>query len=197
MKLDMRFINRPIEDLWCQAIVLFVFKGPSLLNDVLSSINEKMGGSIGDIIDKGVWTGDRGESFLLATQDAIRADKLLMRGLGHKRAFSAKVVIKESTETGIALDKIGVREFGIHMPSYDSRERKYGHYLEAAARGLVETFYKRHQGDPDFLLKIFFSIDKGLVNHVEPVIKKLKESMLPGLEFSIMSERKANKDYEE
>lgn len=196
MKLDLRFINRPIEDLWCQAIVLFVFNGPSILDDVLSSINEKMGGSIGDIIDKGVWTGERGESFLLATQDTIRAEKLLMRGLGSKRTFSAKVIIKEIAETGIALDKMGIREFGIHMPSSNSRESKYGQYLEAVAMGLVETFYDRHHNDPEFLLKIFFSIDKGLVNHVDPVIKKLKESMQPGVEFSIMSERQTIRDYE-
>jgi hypothetical protein len=197
MKLDLRFLNRPVEDLWCQAIVLLVFQGPSIVNEVLLNINDKMGGSLSDIINMGVWTGERGENFLLATQDAIRADKLMMRGLGPEGEFGIEVLIKEISETGSVLDRMGVKEFGINLPSADGRVSEYGLYLETAAIGLVEAFYNRHRDDPDFLLKIFFSIDKDSMNAVDPLIKRLKENMRPGLDFSVISDRQVKEGDEE
>lgn len=189
MKLDLRFLNRPIEDLWCQAIVLFVFQDPSIAKGVFFNINDKMGGSLSDILNAGLWTGERGENFLLSTQAAIRADKLLMRGVGPPGSFGVDVLIKEASDTASVLDKMGIREFGINIPTTDNRKNKYGLYLEKAATNMVESFFKNHQNDPDFLLKIFFTFDDRFMKTVERVIKRLKENIRPGIEFSIMSDR--------
>jgi len=194
MKIDLRFLNRPIEDLWCQAIVLLVFQNPSIVNDVLSNINDKMGGSLNDLINRGVWTGERGENLLLATQGAIRADRLLMRGLGPVGVFDNEVLIKEVSETGTALDQMGVREFGINVPSADDRYNEYGMHIETVATRLVEVFYDKYKDDPEFLLKIFFSIDNDFINAVDQVIKRLRRNMLPGLDFSIISDSQRNMD---
>jgi hypothetical protein len=197
MKLDIRFVNRPLEDLWCQALVLLVFQGPSILNGVLSNINDKLGGSLNDIIKAGLWTGEQGENFLIATQDAVRAEKLLMRGVGPEETFGIETLIKEISATGVVLDKLGIREFGINIPSVSGNENEYGLYLEAATVHLLETFVNNHSADPDFLLKIFFSIDKDFMNMVEPVIKRLRKKIRHGLECSIISDRQIKKGYEE
>jgi hypothetical protein len=197
MKLDLRFINHPVEDLWCQAIVLLVFEHPSILNDIFSNINDKMGGSIGDLIAKGVWTGEKGENLLLATQDTLMTDKLLMRGLGPEGAFEIEALIKEISQTGAALDGMGVREFAVRMPSVHGRESEYGLYLETAASGLAETFYNRHKDEADFLLKIFFLVERDFMNDIRTVMKRLKENLGPRLDLSIISDRQINKGYEE
>jgi len=197
MKLDLRFLNRHIEDLWCQAIVLLVFKEPNILTGVLSTLNYKLGGSLGGILGAGLWTGERGENFLLATQDAIRADKLLMRGVGPDRTFGIEVLIKEISETASVLDRMGISEFGINIPPAEGRDNEYGLYLEMATAYMVETFYNNHKDDPDFLLKIFFSVEKDFIIVLDPVIDRIKENMRPGLEFSIISDRQIKKDYEE
>ena len=194
MKIDLRFLNRPIEDLWCQAVVLLVFQNPSIVNDVLSNINDKMGGSLSDLLNKGVWTGERGENLLLATQGAIRADRLLMRGLGPEGVFDNGVLIKEVSATGSVLDQMGVREFGINVPSAVDRDSEYGMYIENVATSLVEVFYDKHKDDPEFLLKIFFSIDNNFMNIVGQVITRLRGNLRPGLDFSIISDSQRNMD---
>jgi len=197
MILDLRFINRPIEDLWCQAAVLLVFQSPDIENGVLSGINRKMGGSLSDILNAGVWTGERGETFLLATQDAIRSGKLLMRGLGPESSFDSEVLKKESSETGYVLDRMGISEFAVNIPYPDGRKGEYSIYLETAAASLIETFTNKYKNDPDFLLKVFFTIDDELLNAVDPVMRKLGENIGEGPEVSVICDRQPGRDYEE
>lgn len=197
MKIDLRFLNRPIEDLWCQAVVLLVFQNPTIVNDVLSSINDKMGGSLNDLIKRGIWTGDRGESLLLATQGAIRADKLLMCGLGPENSFDNGVLINEVLRTGIALDQMGVKELGINMQCPDNHAGEYGTHIENVALSIAEAFNERHKDDPEFLLKIFFCIDNGFKDKVDRVITRLKEEIRQGVEFSIISDSQRNIGYQE
>ena len=197
MKLDLRFLNRPVEDLWCQAIVLLVFERPSIVNDFFSGINDKMGGSLGDLIAKDVWTGEKGENLLIATQNTLMADKLLMRGLGPQGEFGIGALTRDISQTAAVLDGMGVREFVIRIPAVDGRESEYGLYLETAASDLAETFYNRHGDEADFLLKMFFLIEREFMNDINPVIKRLKENLGPQLDVSIISDRQTNKGYEE
>jgi len=191
MRLDLRFLNRPLGDIWCQAVVVFVIQKSSMTSDVLFHLNEKMGGSLVDILNKGLWTGDRGENFLFATQDAIKAGKLLLRGLGTEESFGIEVLKKEASETGAILDKININEFGIHISKSEGRENEYGSFLETAATSLVETFYNTHRDDPDYLLKLFFSIGKDFMHDLDPVVSRLKGSFGPLLEFSIITDRQS------
>ncbi len=197
MKLDLRFLNHPVEDLWCQAIVMLVFRRPSATNDAFSNINDKMGGYLGDLIDSGIWTGETGENLLLATQNTLMADKLLMRGLGPEEGFGMEVLTREISRTGSVLDGMGIKEIAVRMPSIDRPAGQHGLYLEAAASGLTEAFYLRHRDEPDFILKIFFSLDRDFMNYTDRVTKRLRESLGPRLDLSIISDRQTNMDYEE
>jgi hypothetical protein len=197
MKLDLRFINRPVEDLWCQAIVLFVFEHPSIADDVFSNINDKMGGCPGDLIDRGVWTGEKGENLLLATQGNLMADKIFVRGLGPEDSFSTEALIREISQTAAALDGVGVSEFAVRIPPVDCHDSRYGLYLETAASVMAETFYSRHGDEEDFLLKIFFLTEVDFINYISSVIKRLKTNLGPRLNLSIISERQTVNNYEE
>ena len=53
MKLDLRFSERPLEDIWCQAVVALVFQKPNLAGGVLSGLNEKMVGFLTYLEEKG------------------------------------------------------------------------------------------------------------------------------------------------
>jgi hypothetical protein len=188
MKLDLRFLHRPVEDLWCQAIVLLVFNRPNIIDEVYANINDKMGGLLGSLIADGVWTGEKSENLLIATQNTLIADKLLMRGLGPEETLGIEALAGEISRTGAALDGMGVREFAVRIPKFDNPEYRNEDYLEAAVSGLIETFYSRHRDEADFLLKIFFSIEKELMKDIDPVIKRLRENLGPRMDISIISD---------
>jgi hypothetical protein len=94
MRLDLRFSTRPLEDLWCQAVAVLVFQGPSMEKGVLSGLNKKMSGFLTNLVEKGLWTGETGENFLLATQNMIKAEKVVLHGMGPKTQFNEEILIK-------------------------------------------------------------------------------------------------------
>ena len=142
MKPDIRFTDRPLEDLWCQAVIVLIFQNPSMKTDVLSSLNEKMTGTMANILEGGRWTGNRGEDFLFAGEDMIKSDKLLFHGLGPISEFSTSILEEELWNLGSTLDKLGVSDFGINVPVIHGLETGYGSHLELSARSLLKKYYE-------------------------------------------------------
>ena len=119
MKLDLRFSDRPLEDLLCQAVAALVFQRPHVTESVLSGLNEKMGGTLADLEEKGIWTGAKGENVLLASQGTIGAEKILLHGLGQRSDWDVSLLSDGIMALGSALDKIEIKEFGIEAPQQD------------------------------------------------------------------------------
>jgi len=190
MRPDIRFSDRPLEDLWCQAVTVLVFQRPSINMDTLSSLNRKMTGTLTNILESERWTGKRGENFLIATNNMIKADKLLFRGLGPRSKFSTSVLKKEVGNLGSTLDKLGVSEFGIHIPVTEGLEVEYGSHLELSAKSLLKTYFINHKDEPDFNLKIIFSLEIKFMDILDPIIKRLKRYLKPLPDFSIIIDNK-------
>ena len=186
MRLDIRFSNRPLEDLWCQAVIALVFQRPSLMTGVIASLNEKMTGTLEDMLERDAWTGERGEKFLIATQNMIRADKLLFYGLGPSSKFNVETLEEEVGSLGMALDKIGISDFGIYVPVTEGLEDRYGYHLELSASNLMKAFYKRHNDDPGFILKVIFSVEKYYSDILDSVVSRLRKHLKPVQDFSII-----------
>jgi len=189
MRPDIRFTDRPLEDLWCQAVTVLVFQSPSMKMDVLSSLNEKMTGTMANILEDGLWTGDRGEDFLFAGEDMIKSEKLLCHGLGPRSEFSISLLEEEVRNVGSTLDKMGVSEFGIHVPVTEGLEAEYGSHLELTAKGLLDTYYKNHKDEPDFNLKIIFSVGIKFMDILDPVVERLRSYLDQIPDFSIIIDK--------
>ena len=186
MKLDLRFSDRPLEALWCQAVATLVFQRPDIITEALSGLNKKMTGALANVLEGEILTGDRGENFLLATQNTIRADKLLLHGLGPISEFDTKVLQEEIIELGSTLNKMGVKEFGVHIPVVNGFETEYSSHLELSARNLVKAFHTNHKEDPNFILKIVFSVEKNFMDILDSVVNRLREYFEQILEVSII-----------
>lgn len=186
MRLDLRFSDRPLESLWCQAVAALVFQGPNLTGGVLSGLNEKMAGFLTNLEEKGFWTGSRGETLLLASQDAIRAEKILLKGLGEGVDYDTHLLVNHIREVGTAFDKMGIKEFGIHIPIFEGLEEEYPSHLEICARQLVNPFLQNHRGESDFILKIIFSVEKCTAGILNPVAKRLREYFGLLIDFSVV-----------
>jgi hypothetical protein len=156
------------------------------MNSILSSLNNKMTGTLGNILERDAWTGERGEKFLIATQNTIRADKLLFYGLGPNSEFEVSILEEEVSNLGIALDKMGVSDFGIHVPVAEGFEHQYGYHLELSTSNLVKAFYKKHSDDPGFILKIIFSVEKDFIDILDSVAGRLRKHLRPVQDFTII-----------
>jgi len=190
MRPDIRFSDRPLEDIWCQAVSVLVFQRPSINMGALSSLNRKMIGGLSKLLEDERWTGDRGENLLVATENMIKADKLLFHGLGPQSEFSISVLKEEAGKLGNTLDKLGVHEFGIHVPVIEGLEAEYTSHIEASAKGLLRAYYRNHKDEQDFDLKIVFSMEVRFMDMLDYIIKRLKKYLKTIPDFSIIIDNK-------
>jgi hypothetical protein len=186
MKLDLRFSDRPLESLWCKAVAALVFQGPDLTEGALFGLNEKMAGFLSHLQEKGFWTGSRGETVLLASQDAIRAEKILLKGLGESTDYDVQLLVSHIREVGTTFNKMEIKEFGIHIPVLQGSEEDQASHLEICARQVANPFFQNHRGESDFLLKIIFSVENCTDEILGPVAGRLREYFDLQVDFSVV-----------
>lgn len=186
MKLDLRFSDRPLESLWCQAVAALVFQDPDLKGGALFRLNEKMAGFLSLLQERGFWTGRRGETVLLASQDAIRAEKILLKGLGQSTDYDAQLLVNHIREVGTTFNRMGVREFGIHIPVIQGLEEDHPSHLEMCARQVANPFFQYHRGESDFLLKVIFSVENCTDEILRPIAGRLREYFDLQADFSVV-----------
>ncbi|MFP3928639.1 MAG: M17 family peptidase N-terminal domain-containing protein, partial [Desulfobacteraceae bacterium] len=149
MKLDLRFSERPVESLWCQAIAALVPQRTFLAQGVLASLDAKLGGFLARLEEKGFWTGEYGENLLVASQGMIKADKILLAGLGPSESCSLECVVGRAAEVGSALVKLRAQDLGVHIPVMEGREQEYPECVEDSVRAIVGPYISAHGDEAD------------------------------------------------
>jgi hypothetical protein len=186
MRLDLRFSERPLESLWCQAVVALVFKGHPLVGESISGLDAKMAGLLSYLETKGFFTASRGETLLLAGQQTIAADKVLLKGLGQREHFSADNLSEGVKDIGECLDRMRICDVAISIPMTEELEAQYAFLLELSSRQLVDAFLKTHGGEDHFLAKIVFSVDRRFSGSLESMLRRLREYFSTLLDYALV-----------
>jgi hypothetical protein len=189
MRLDLRFTNRPIEDLYCQAIVIFSFSAHAGLSNVLKNIDKKMTGGVSNIVNSGIWSGACGEKLLFATQEALKADKLLVYGLGDESGYSVEVLKREVLILGSALDKMDINEFVFYLPVSARFEPGYLMHLETVIKTLANIYLSKYKDVPDSLLKMYVSVDRKFLESSELMSLGLRNIYSPVSDFTCVFDK--------
>ncbi|MBW2117742.1 MAG: hypothetical protein JRH09_07465 [Deltaproteobacteria bacterium] len=186
MKLDLRFTARPLEEIWCEIIIAFVFEGAVENGDCAFGIDAKTLGYLTSLKERGFWTGEEGDTLLVASQGMIKANKILLKGLGARRDFTPGLLSNRIKETGIAVDKMAVSDIGIRIPVAQGEGFEHTSMLEAACVHLVEPFLINHGDESDFLLKIVFSVNADQIGDLESTVSPLKKHFGSRLDNTII-----------
>ncbi len=189
MRLDLRFTNRTLEELWCEAVVILSFKVQDKMSPFLDSIDKKMAGSIRKIVQSGIWSGECGDKLLFATQNSIKADKLLIHGLGEESMYSIDVLERETINAGDALVKMNISEFGLQIPDTSAGEPGFDIHIETAVKNLVGIYLDKYKDAPDFILKFYISITNDYIKLVDMVADSLRKHFSPLTELSIILDK--------
>ena len=186
MKLDLRLTHRFLDQLWCQAVVAFLFKDKSPLTGYLSRLDEKLTGTLTQSIDTNFLSGKRDEFILIASQQRIKADKVLFVGLGSPKSYSFEILsaaIKRITST---LEKLELYEFGIMVPWIEGIKIDYTELIKYTIMNLID-YYSIHKRDAvNFSLKVLFTVDEKKIPDLQSLRRELKTYLnLPASDYSI------------
>jgi len=186
MKLDLRLTHRFLDQLWCQAVVAFLFKDKSRLTGYLSRFDEKLTGTLTQLIDTNFLSGKRDELILIASQQRIKADKVLFVGLGSPKSYSFEILsaaIKRITST---LEKLELYEFGIMVPWVKGIKIDYTELIKYTLINLID-YYSIHKRDAvNLSLKVIFTIDEKNFPDLQFLRRELRTYLnLPASDYSI------------
>lgn len=186
MKLDLRLTHRFLDQLWCQAVVAFLFKDKSLLTGYLSRLDEKLTGTLTQLLGKNFLSGKRDELILIASQQRIKADKVLFVGLGSPKSYSFEILSAAIKRISSTLEKLELYEFGIMVPWIKGVKIDYTELIKYTIINLID-YYSIHNRDAvNFSLKVIFTVDEKNFPDLQSLRRELKTYLnLPTSDYSI------------
>ena len=186
MKLDLRLTHRFLDQLWCQAVVAFLFKDKTLLTGYLSRLDEKLTGTLAQLIAKSFLTGKRDELILVASQQRIKAEKLLFVGLGSKKNYSIEALSSAINKIALTLEKLQLNEIGIMVPWIEGVKTDYTDLIKCTINTFID-YYSTYKRDADnFSLKVIFTVDEKKISDLQFLRRELRTYLnLPESDYSI------------
>jgi hypothetical protein len=186
MKLDIRLTNRFLDQLWCQAIVVFVFEDDALKNGHLSRINETLADSLTPLLDTRFITGARGELILIAPQQRIKAEKLLFIGLGPVSGYSAQILPAVMRKLSSCFDGLHINEFCFLVPRFEGENKECERFVKSVIGGTLSHFEKSKKDVVDFILKVLVSVEKDVCSNMQSLQQSLRSYLDPHMEYTIV-----------
>ncbi len=186
MKLDLRLTHRFLDQLWCQAVVAFLFNDASLLTGYLSRLDEKLTGTLTQLVDTNFLTGKRDELILIASQERIKAEKLLFVGLGSPKNYSFDVLSSAIKKISSTLERLALYEFGIMVPWIKGIKADYIELTKLTIRNLVDCYGIHKRDEVNVSLKVIFTIDKKIFPDLQSLEQEVRTFLdLPASDYSI------------
>lgn len=186
MRLDLRLTHRFLDQLWCQAVVAFLFNDASLLTGYLSRLDEKLTGTLTQLIDTNFLTGKRDELILIASQERIKAEKLLFVGLGSPKNYSFDVLSSAIKKISSTLERLALYEFGIMVPWIKGIKADYIELTKLTIRNLVDCYGIHKRDEVNVSLKVIFTIDKKIFPDLQSLEQEVRTFLdLPASDYSI------------
>ncbi len=186
MRLDVRLTHRFLDQLWCQAIVVFLFEDISLQKEYLLRINKALAGSLTPLIDTHFITGKKGDLILIAPQERIKAEKLLFVGLGPVSGYSVRILPSVARKLFSSLDRLHVDEFCIMVPRFDGDKKQYEGFVRSMIQGTMSYYEKREREAASFILKVLVSIDEDICSNMRTLQESLRSYLDPRMEYTIV-----------
>jgi len=170
-------------------VVAFLFEGDSLLTGYLSRLNEKLAGSLVPLIDKRFLTGKRDEILLIASQERIKAEKLLFVGLGPVSSYSSESLSYVMSRVSSTLERLKLNEFGIMVPWGKEVKMDYVELIKSIIGNLVDYYFMSKGDAVDFSLKIILSIEERFFDDLRSLEQELRIYLNPIIDYSILVDR--------
>jgi hypothetical protein len=189
MRLDLRLTHRFLDQLWCQAIVAFLFEDDSLHKGYLPRINKTLAGSLTPLIERHFITGRRDELILIATQERIKAEKLLLLGLGPTGSYSVEILLSAMKKVSSTLEKLGLFEFAILVPWAEEISIDYRDSIKTLIEGLVECYAMDPEQPVDFLRTVIVSIEEKVFSDLKSLEHTLRTYLDPRIDYSLAIDR--------
>jgi len=175
MKLDLRFVEVSLEDLWCEAVAGLVSEEPLDLQGPIFPLDAKTGGYLTFLRETGFWKGSLGSTILVASEGRIKADKILLKGLGPKADCFSEAFMRCVAELGDSLAKLKIHDLAVWIPLPQNQEEDPATPFRNACSTFLKSYEKKCGRDSDFFLKAVFLVPHTFLAYLGDMVGRLKD----------------------
>jgi len=104
----------------CELLVLFSYEFPEPLEGPIKNVDLEWKGFISSLMNQGDFKGELFERKLFYTQDALRAKRVLLTGLGKRGEFDLEKWRGAASKAGQYIRDAGVKQFAVQIQKFDS-----------------------------------------------------------------------------
>ncbi len=132
--MQIRESREPLEDVAADVMVMFHFQDEPSPRGRLGDLDWILCGAISRLRARGKFAGERGATALLLPQGKLKAERLLVMGLGRKANLSLVTLYRLSYQVAEAVLKLRCTQVAVEIPfrafPQDSAQRLHRAFLE-------------------------------------------------------------------
>jgi len=148
--LNITLTTAKVRDVDAPLIALFLLEDTKQLSGQLIELDKSLGGGVSKALSSEVFKGKLYSSFLLYTANRIKADYLLLTGLGSREELSSESFRIASGEAALRASSLGAKRYALYLDpsSMEFSEQKV---VEAVVEGaeLALYTYTRYKSQPE------------------------------------------------
>jgi leucyl aminopeptidase len=141
--MEVKADSRQFHEIECDALVVAVFEGEKPEEGALAEINKRSNGVITSLVETGEFTGKSGESAYVHNPGDMKAQRLLLVGVGKREEFTTDNVRKMAGTAARTLRGKKARSFAILRPK-ELAQLPISEGAQAATEGALISLF-----DPD------------------------------------------------
>lgn len=183
MKLDIRFSSVPLEELWCEAVVIPVLKKDRLISGIVYKLNQRLDRHLEWLEMEHFFTGLRGEILLIPSGERIKSHMILLMGLGPEHEFEGIHFCSLLRDTGATLSRLKITDLGVFVPEEMDISRISAEDLSQSILYMVSEY--NNSVRPDYV-KLVISLPDRDISYLNELKDFIYKSLIPHIEVSVI-----------
>lgn len=191
MRLDLRFTPRPPYAIWCEAVVGFVHERSFIVEENMAGVDTKTSAYLRTLNQEGFYAAKVGETLLLPGEERLRAEKVLIKGLGAPDNITSILFLNQVADVALTLSLLGICNFAAKIPLLFGPEQ-YADQVRMAVQEMMRPFLAKFHGQDGLVITAVFSVERPFLEDAKKVEAPLRdyfESLVP---FSLVTESGVN-----
>ncbi len=186
MRLDIRFSSIPVEELWCEAVVIPVIKREQLLSGVIYKLDQKLERHLQGLYKEGFFTGAKCETILIPSEERIKAPRILLKGLGREDEINTDDLPLLIHEMGSIMSRLGVIDWGIHIPEEIDFNAINPDSINISILEMVAEYESVKTDSREDYIKIVFSLPERDISCLKDIKYIIYKSLIPHIQVSVI-----------
>ncbi len=154
----------------------------------MAGVDKKTAAYLRSLNRRGFFGANQGETLLLPGEDRLKADKVILKGLGPKEEITLESFLQRATEAAMALRCLSVCNFVVRIPMLFGLNQYREQQIKKTVESMIPPFLAGERIEEEPVITAVFSVERAVLEDIAEVESSLKEYFTDVVPFSLVTE---------